>query len=54
MPGLESDLKEWQTQEANVTRGEAEDDIDIEGLPFLNVTRGPRHYLTGYYLRMEF
>ena len=43
MPGLEGDLKEWQTQEVNVTRGEAEGDIDLEGLPFLKVTRGPRH-----------
>ena len=24
MPGLEGDLEEWQTQEVNVTRGEAE------------------------------
>ena len=28
MPGLEGDLEEWQT------RGEAEGDIDLEGLPF--------------------
>ena len=41
MPGLEGDLEEWQTQEVNVTRGEAEGDIDLEGLPFLKVTRGP-------------
>ena len=27
MPGLEGDLEEWQTQEVNVTRGEAEGDI---------------------------
>ena len=27
MPGLEGDLEEWQTQE--VTRGEAEGDIDL-------------------------
>ena len=39
MPGLEGDLEEWQTQEVNVTRGEAEGDIDLEGLPFLKVTR---------------
>ena len=45
MPGLEGDLEEWQTQEVTVTRGEAEGDIDLEGLPFLKVTRGPRHYL---------
>ena len=45
MPGLEGDIEEWQTQEVNVTRGEAEGDIDLEGLPFLKVTRGPRHYL---------
>ena len=29
MPGLEGDLEEWQTQEVNVTRGEAEGDIAI-------------------------
>ena len=28
MLGLEGDLEEWQTQEVNVTRGEAEGDID--------------------------
>ena len=44
MPGLEGDLEEWQTQEVNVTRG----DIDLEGLPCLKVTRGPRHYLFCY------
>ena len=38
MPGLEGDLEEWQTQEVNVTRGEAEGDIDLEGLSFLKVT----------------
>ena len=48
MPGLEGDLEEWQTQEVNVTRGEAEGDIDLEGLPFLKVNRGPRHYLFCY------
>ena len=48
MPGLEGDLEEWQTQEVNVTRGEAEGDIDLEGLPFLKVTRGPRNYLFCY------
>ena len=48
MPGLEGDLVEWQTQEVNVTRGEAEGDIDLEGLPFLKVTRGHRHYLFCY------
>ena len=48
MPGLEGDLEEWQTQEVNVTRGQAEGDIDLEGLPFLKVTRGPRHYLFCY------
>ena len=48
MPGLEGDLEEWQTQEVNVTRGEAKGDIDLEGLPFLKVTRGPRHYLFCY------
>ena len=47
MPGLEGDLEEWQTQEVNVTRGD-EGDIDLEGLPFLKVTRGPRHYLFCY------
>ena len=41
MPGLEGDLDEWQTQEVN--------DIDLEGLPILKVTRGPRHYLFCYY-----
>ena len=35
MPGLEGDLEEWQIQEVNVTRGKAEGDIDLEGLPFL-------------------
>ena len=39
MPGLEGDLEEWQTQEVNVTRGQK------NTLPFLKVTRGPRHYL---------
>ena len=29
MPGLEGDLEEWQTQEVNVTRSEAEGDIDL-------------------------
>ena len=29
MPGLEGDLEEWQTQEVNVTRGEAEGDTDL-------------------------
>ena len=29
MPGLEGDLKEWQTQEVNFTQGEAEGDIDL-------------------------
>ena len=54
MPGLKGDLEEWQTQEVNVTRGEAEGDIfasgdiDLEGLPFLKVTRGPRHYFFCY------
>ena len=48
MPGLEGDLEEWQTQEVNVTRGETEGDIDLEGLPFPKVTRGPRHYLFCY------
>ena len=48
MPGLEGDLEEWQTQEVNVTRGKAEGDIDLEGLPFPKVTRGPRHYLFCY------
>ena len=28
MPGLEGDLEEWQTQEVNLTRGEAEGDIE--------------------------
>ena len=37
MPGL--DLEEWQTQEVNVNRGEAEGDIDLEGLPFLCYSR---------------
>ena len=48
MPGLEGDLEEWQTLEVNVTRGEAEGDIDLEGLPFLKATRGPRYYLFCY------
>ena len=30
MPGLEGDLEEWQTQEVNVTQGEAEGDIDLD------------------------
>ena len=55
MPGLEGDLEEWQTQEVNVTRGEAEGDIDLaEGLPFLKVTRGPRHYLFCYFRQFYF
>ena len=29
IPGLEGDLEEWQTQEANVTRGEAKGDIEL-------------------------
>ena len=29
MPGLEGDPEDWQTQEVNVTRGEAEGDIEI-------------------------
>ena len=29
MPGLKGDLEEWQTQEVNVTQGEAEGDIDL-------------------------
>ena len=37
---LEGDLEEWQTQEVNVTPGKTEGDIDLEGLPFLKVTRG--------------
>ena len=41
MHGLEGDLKEWQTQEVNVTRGEAEGDIDLEGLPFSRSPEGP-------------
>ena len=48
MPGLEVDLEECQTQEVNVTRGEAEGDIDLEGLIFLKVTLEPRHYLFCY------
>ena len=28
MPGPLGDLEEWQTQEVNVTRGEAEGDLD--------------------------
>ena len=32
MPGLEGDLEEWQTQEVNVTRGEAEGDIVYENV----------------------
>ena len=48
MPGLEGDLEEWQTQEVNVARCEAEGDIDLEGLPFFKVTKGPRHYLFCY------
>ena len=48
MPALEGDLEEWQTQEVNVTLGFASGDIDLLGLPFLKVTRGPRHYLFCY------
>ena len=48
MPGLEGDLEEWQTLEVNVTLGFASGDIDLEGLPFLKVTQGPRHYLFCY------
>ena len=45
MPGPSVDLEEWQTLEVNVTRGEAEGDIDLLGFPFLKVTLEPRHYL---------
>ena len=45
IPGPSCDLEEWQTQEVNVTRGEAEGDIDLLGLPFLKVTLEPKHYL---------
>ena len=48
MLGLEGDLEEGQTQEVNVTLGFASGDIDLEGLPFLKVTQGPRHYLFCY------
>ena len=30
MPGLKGDLEEWQTQEVNFTRGEAEGDTDLK------------------------
>ena len=30
MPGLEGGLEEWQTQEVNVTQGEAEGDTDLK------------------------
>ena len=46
MPGPLGDLEEWQTLEVNVTQGEG--DFDLLGLPFLKVTRGPRHYLFCY------
>ena len=40
MPGLEGDLEEWQTQEVNVTQGEAEGDIEEWQTQEVNVTRG--------------
>ena len=48
MPGLEGDPEEWQTKEVNVTRGEADGDTSLKGLPFLDIARGPRHYLFCY------
>ena len=40
MPGLEGDLEEWQTQEVNVTRGEAEGDIDLEVIVYIVIYKG--------------
>ena len=34
MPGLEGDLEKWQTQEVNVTRGEAEGNNNFEVIQF--------------------
>ena len=45
MPGPSGDLGEWQTLDVNVTLGFASGDIDLLGLPFLNFTLEPRHYL---------
>ena len=45
MPGPSGYLEEWQTLEVSVTLGFASGDIDLLGLPFLNVTLEPRHYL---------
>ena len=38
MPGLVGDLEEWQTQEVNVTRGEAEGDIDLDSYPSITLS----------------
>ena len=54
MPGLEGDLEEWQTRKVNVIRGDAEGDTDLEGLPFLKVTRVPRQYLFCYFRQFYF
>ena len=43
MPGLEGDLEEWQTQEVNVTQGEAEGDIEEWQTQEVNVPRGQYH-----------
>ena len=45
MPGPSGDLEGWQTLEVNVTLGFASGDIDLLGLPSLNITLEPRHYL---------
>ena len=39
---LEGDLEEWQTQEVNVTRREAEGDIDLEARGFAIPQGHPR------------
>ena len=45
MPGLEGDLEECQTQEVNITQGEAKGDINLLGLAFLRVTRLPGQHI---------
>ena len=44
MPGLEGDLEEWQTQEVNVTRGEAERSMSPEAKPRVTLTSRVCHF----------
>ena len=45
MPGLEGDLEEWQTQEVNVTQGEAHGDTNLKGLPLRRHPRAQTLYV---------